>query len=100
MRRQALDQVSRDLTGPDPGDDELYRWLIESLCLQDQQYAHEVHDGVIEVVFAYEGDLARTKLLLTRQQLRHLVQSEKTRQATPTRQTSSPRMGSAFASRP
>lgn len=69
--------MSRDLTRPDSGDDDLYRWLIESLCLQDQQYAHEVHDGVIEVVFAYEGDLARATLLVTRRQLRHLVQSEK-----------------------
>lgn len=66
------------MTSPDqdPGDDDLYRSFIESLCLEGQQYAHEVHDGVIEVVFAYEGDLARATLLVTRRQLRHLILPE------------------------
>lgn len=56
-------------------DDDLYERLIDSICREELRYAHEVEDGVIEVVFAHEGDLRRARLLITRRQLRDLVTS-------------------------
>ena len=54
-------------------DDDLYRLFIESLCREEVRYAYEVEDGAIDIVFATEGSLGRTTLLVGRGELRHLL---------------------------
>ena len=54
-------------------DDDLYRLFIESICREEVRYAHEVEDGAIEIVFATEGSLGRTTLVLRRGELRRLL---------------------------